>query len=85
MLGILADARLVTVSEDQAEVAHEALIREWPLLREWLAEDREGLLVHRHLTEAASPGRRSSATRASCTGAPDWRERWNGRRGMRAA
>ena len=49
----LADARLVTTSEDTAEVAHEALIREWPTLREWLAEDREGLRLHRQLTEAA--------------------------------
>jgi WD40 repeat protein len=49
----LADARLVTTGEDTVEVAHEALIREWPLLRGWLEEDREGLRVHRHLTEAA--------------------------------
>ena len=35
------------------EVAHEALIREWPTLREWLDEDREGLRIHRDLTEAA--------------------------------
>ena len=34
-------------------MAHEALIREWQRLHEWLMEDREGLLVHRHLTEAA--------------------------------
>jgi WD40 repeat protein/class 3 adenylate cyclase/energy-coupling factor transporter ATP-binding protein EcfA2 len=49
----LADARLVTVSEENVEVAHEALIREWPALREWLAADREGLRLHRRLTEAA--------------------------------
>jgi WD40 repeat protein len=48
----LADARLITTSEDTVEVAHEALIREWPTLREWLSQDREGLRVHRHLTEA---------------------------------
>ena len=53
LLKILADARLVTLSEDTAEVAHEALIREWPVLRQWLSEDREGLRLHRHLTEAA--------------------------------
>ena len=35
------------------DVTHEALIREWPRLSEWLSEDREGLLVHRRLTEAA--------------------------------
>jgi WD40 repeat protein/class 3 adenylate cyclase/DNA-binding SARP family transcriptional activator len=49
----LADARLIITGEDTAEVAHEALIREWPALREWLAADREGLRLHRHLTETA--------------------------------
>ncbi len=49
----LVDARLITTSEGTVEVAHEALIREWPALREWLAQDREGLRLQRHLTEAA--------------------------------
>jgi WD40 repeat protein/class 3 adenylate cyclase len=49
----LADARLITTGEDTVEVAHEALIREWPALRGWLEEDREGLRTHRHLTETA--------------------------------
>jgi WD40 repeat protein/transcriptional regulator with XRE-family HTH domain len=53
VLSALADARLVTTDENAAEVAHEALIREWPTLRGWLEEDREGLRLHRHLTEAA--------------------------------
>jgi WD40 repeat protein/DNA-binding SARP family transcriptional activator len=53
VLNALADARLVTLSEDTAEVAHEALIREWPTLREWLNQDREGLKLHRHLTETS--------------------------------
>ena len=53
VLTALADARLVTLGEDSAEVAHEALIREWPTLRQWLAEDREGLRLHRHLMGAA--------------------------------
>ncbi len=53
VLMTLADARLITTSEGVAEVAHEALIREWPTLRDWLADDREGLRLHRHLTEAA--------------------------------
>jgi WD40 repeat protein len=51
VLDILAHARLVTVGLDSVEVAHEALIREWPLLRRWLDEDREGLLIHRRLTD----------------------------------
>jgi len=52
ILNKLAEARLVTMREDSAEVAHEALIREWPQLREWLSDDREGILLHRRLTEA---------------------------------
>jgi WD40 repeat protein/class 3 adenylate cyclase len=53
VLHLLADARLVTIGEGTVEVAHEALIRHWPTLREWLDEDREGRLVHRRLTDAA--------------------------------
>ena len=53
VLNTLAEARLVTLGADTAEVAHEALIREWPTLREWLNQDRESLRLHRHLTEAA--------------------------------
>lgn len=49
----LADARLITLREGTAEVAHEALIREWPALRTWLEEDREGLRLHRRLGDAA--------------------------------
>jgi transcriptional regulator with XRE-family HTH domain/energy-coupling factor transporter ATP-binding protein EcfA2 len=36
VLKALADARLITISQDSAQVAHEALIREWPTLRGWL-------------------------------------------------
>lgn len=53
VLNTLAEARLITLNEDSAEVAHEALIREWQRLHEWLTQDREGLHLHRHLTEAA--------------------------------
>ena len=53
VLKALADARLITTSEDAAEVAHEALIREWPTLRGWLEDNRESLRLHRHLTESA--------------------------------
>jgi WD40 repeat protein/transcriptional regulator with XRE-family HTH domain len=53
VLNTLADARLITLNEDTAEVAHEALIREWQRLHEWLSQDREGLLLHRHLTDSA--------------------------------
>lgn len=53
VLNVLADARLVTLHEDSVEMAHEALIREWPVLRRWLAEDREALQLHRHLADSA--------------------------------
>jgi WD40 repeat protein/transcriptional regulator with XRE-family HTH domain len=53
VLNTLAEARLITLNEDTAEVAHEALIREWERLHEWLSQDREGLRLHRHLTDAA--------------------------------
>jgi class 3 adenylate cyclase/WD40 repeat protein/energy-coupling factor transporter ATP-binding protein EcfA2 len=55
----LAERRLVVIGEDTAEVAHEALIREWPTLREWLAADREALRLHRSLTEAATEWQRA--------------------------
>lgn len=53
VLKALADARLVTTCDDWVQVAHEALIREWPTLRGWLEDNREGLRLHRQLTEAA--------------------------------
>lgn len=54
MLAVLADARLVTVDAETAEVAHEALIRSWPRPRSWLTENRDMVLMHRRLTEAAA-------------------------------
>ena len=44
----------VTVSEGSAEVAHEALLHEWPRLRGWLQQDAEGRRLHRHLIHAAA-------------------------------
>jgi formylglycine-generating enzyme required for sulfatase activity len=58
VLKTLTDARLVTTEEDSAEVAHEALIREWGTLRKWLDEDRESVRLHRHLTESAQEWQR---------------------------
>ncbi len=53
VLDRLVNARLITLGENSAEVAHQALIREWPALRGWLSDEREGLRIHRRLTEAA--------------------------------
>ena len=50
----LAGARLVTVSEGHAEVAHEALFRDWPRLRGWLDADATSRhLLRRLIADAA--------------------------------
>ncbi len=43
-----------TTREPTVEISHEALLRAWPRLRRWLDDDRDGLRIHRHLTEAAT-------------------------------
>ena len=52
-LEALVDSRLVTARDETLEVAHEALLREWPRLRGWLEEDADGRRLHQHLTNAA--------------------------------
>ncbi|MEV6447829.1 hypothetical protein [Amycolatopsis sp. NPDC051716] len=54
VLDTLAQARLIALGDDSVEIAHEALIRHWPRLRSWLADDRDGHRIHRWLTEAAA-------------------------------
>ncbi len=55
-----AQARLLTLDrhpESRAptvEVAHEALLREWPRLHGWLEQDREEIVALGHLREAAA-------------------------------
>jgi len=53
VVDVLTERRLLTVSAGTVEVAHEALLREWPRLRGWLEEDAEGRRLHRHLIDAA--------------------------------
>jgi DNA-binding SARP family transcriptional activator/WD40 repeat protein len=53
-LAVLTESRLVTVDEGTVELAHEALLREWPRLRAWLEEDIEGRRLHQHLIDAAA-------------------------------
>jgi WD40 repeat protein/class 3 adenylate cyclase/energy-coupling factor transporter ATP-binding protein EcfA2 len=54
VLTTLVARRLVIADEHTVEVAHEALLREWPRLRSWLEEDREGRRLHRQLGEATA-------------------------------
>jgi DNA-binding SARP family transcriptional activator/WD40 repeat protein len=73
VLEVLAERRLITISAAAIEVAHEALLSEWPRLRGWLEEDAQGRGVQRHLADAAR----------------DWdehgRDRGDGYRGARLA
>jgi WD40 repeat protein/DNA-binding SARP family transcriptional activator/energy-coupling factor transporter ATP-binding protein EcfA2 len=54
---LFADRRLLTVSAGSVELAHEALLREWPRLAGWIEEDRAGLRISRNLTSAAEEWR----------------------------
>ncbi len=53
VLASLVEHRLVVTGDATAEVAHEALLREWPRLRAWLEDDREGRRVQRALANTA--------------------------------
>lgn len=50
---LLTFDRDVDTREPTVEVAHEALIREWPRFHEWIDDDRDGLRIHRHLSASA--------------------------------
>jgi class 3 adenylate cyclase/WD40 repeat protein len=54
VLDAFVDRRLVIADAESVEVAHEALLREWPRLRTWLEEDRAGRRLHRRLTVSAA-------------------------------
>jgi DNA-binding SARP family transcriptional activator/WD40 repeat protein len=53
VLDVLAESRMITAGAGAVEVAHEALLREWPRLRGWLDEDAEGRRLHLRLSQAA--------------------------------
>ncbi|ONI83004.1 hypothetical protein ALI144C_18330 [Actinosynnema sp. ALI-1.44] len=52
VLDQLIAARLVTVDATGARLSHEALLTAWPRLRDWIDEDRAGLVQHRRFTDA---------------------------------
>jgi class 3 adenylate cyclase/WD40 repeat protein len=79
VLGRLTERRLVTVGRATAQVAHEALLREWPRLRRWLETDRDGRRLHQQVATAAvewaTSGRDDGALLrgARLAAADDWR------------
>jgi WD40 repeat protein/class 3 adenylate cyclase/type II secretory pathway predicted ATPase ExeA len=59
VLDTLIEARLLIADDGTVEVAHEALLREWPRLEAWLEEDRAGRRLREHLTDQAKEWERS--------------------------
>ncbi len=49
----LIEARLLSIDGDTVQIAHEALVRVWPRLRDWLDDDVDGQRLFRHLAVAA--------------------------------
>jgi WD40 repeat protein/DNA-binding SARP family transcriptional activator len=80
IIEMLVGARLVTTDDGVLELAHEALARAWPRLRQWLDDDTEGQRILRHLSAAAdawdSMGRPDSELYRGVrlAQALDWRE-----------
>jgi WD40 repeat protein len=53
VLAVLVDGRLLTVDDGHVEPAHEALLREWPRMRQWLEEDAQARRIREHLVRTA--------------------------------
>ena len=53
VLSVLTRDRLLTRDGGQVEIAHEALIREWPRLNGWLKDDATGRQLRSHITQSA--------------------------------
>ena len=91
VVGALTDARLLTTSKDEqaqdqiVDVSHEALIRGWPRLRQWVEEDRAGLRTLLRLNDAAQEWRREIVTKDCSIAAPGLPWRWNGGREMKGS
>jgi hypothetical protein len=70
--------RLLTFDRDPishgptVEVAHEALLRAWPRLREWLAASRASVRLQRQLAAAALEWESSQHDPVSCSARHDW-------------
>lgn len=53
VLGPFVDQRLITVSEENAEISHETLLDAWPRLRAWIEAGRDGLRIRRRIDDGA--------------------------------
>ena len=66
-------SRLVTQTRDAVEITHEALIRAWPRLRQWINVDRAGNLIRQDLTKPLPRGITTAARHQRYTGAAAWK------------
>ena len=79
-LDALVGRRLLTVGHGTVEVTHEALLREWPRLRDWLEADVEGRRLHQRFTAQATAWEESGHDRSELLRGPrlsaalDWAE-----------
>ncbi|WP_326598239.1 NACHT and WD repeat domain-containing protein [Streptomyces sp. NBC_01803] len=58
-LDAFARGRLLTREQDIVSITHEALIKSWPRLREWITADRDDRLTRQKLEEAAADWNRA--------------------------
>ncbi|MEV6687109.1 helix-turn-helix domain-containing protein [Streptomyces sp. NPDC051130] len=54
VLDAFIEARLVTADGASVEITHEALLRAWPRLREWIESDRAALVVRQRVSDAGA-------------------------------
>ncbi|MGH3722434.1 MAG: helix-turn-helix domain-containing protein, partial [Pseudonocardiaceae bacterium] len=54
VLEVFGGARLLTFDRDSVEITHEALLRAWPRLRQWIDTDLAGNLIRQELDDAAA-------------------------------
>ncbi len=47
------DARILTVTQSELQISHEALLTNWPRLAGWVSESRDELRIREHLARAA--------------------------------
>ncbi|MER5430189.1 hypothetical protein [Streptomyces sp. NPDC002588] len=85
----LVHVRLITRDRTGAQISHEALLRAWPRLRQWIAEDRAGLVTRQQLADAADEWQRAGRQQAYCyrgvrlANAEDWTLKEGRRRPLR--
>ena len=64
VLEAFARHRLVALDSDRTEIAHDVLLRAWPRLRGWLAEDETSMILYGQLAEDTARWRASGGDRA---------------------